>query len=250
MRAPYPWHKFDLHRYKVILVALLLLAIAGEASAQQQGLRWVRKNNPNYDKRKLSYGFLIGLHTSSLQIKYSDRFVTTDLDTVLAVQPAWSTGFSLGFIVNYRLADLLDVRLTPKVSFYEHRIRYLYTDRTQPMDEQLIEKTMVEFPVLLKYKSERRGNIRMYMIGGVNPAIEASGKKDIEANKASLEIKEFNFNLEVGVGFDLYYPLFKFSPEIRYSRGIINTLGNTNNIYGQPLKYVNTNTISVYFLFQ
>ena len=54
----------------------------------------------------------------------------------------------------------------------------------------------------------------MYMIGGVKPGIEASGKKD--KTKAELEIKGTNLSLEAGFGFDLYYPLFKFSPEIRF----------------------------------
>ena len=86
------------------------------------------------------------------------------------------------------------------------------------------------------------------MIGGVKPAFEASGKKD--KTKAELELKETNLSIEAGFGFDLYYPLFKFSPEIRFSHGLIDVLGNTKNEFGQPLTRVNTNTITVYFLFQ
>jgi hypothetical protein len=213
----------------------------------QQKRRWVQRNNPNYDERKLSYGFLIGLHSSTYQIKYSDEFVTTDFDTVHSVTPDWSGGFALGFIVNYRLTDLLDLRLTPKVAFYENKVTYNYTDDT-PTHSENVETTMVEFPLLLKFKSERRGNIRMYMIGGVSPSFEASGKK--EFTNDVLEVKNTNMSIEAGFGFDLYYPLFKFSPEIRFSRGLVNMLGDRENIYGQPIKYMNTNTITVYFLFQ
>jgi hypothetical protein len=86
------------------------------------------------------------------------------------------------------------------------------------------------------------------MIGGIKPGIEASGKKD--KTKAELEVKGMNLSLEAGFGFDLYYPLFKFSPEIRFSRGIVDVLDNRNNDFGLPLRRVNTNTITVYFLFQ
>ena len=226
---------------------MVLAGISQDAYSQQR--RWVNKNNPNYDERKLSYGFLIGLHTSAYQIKYSDRFVTQDLDTVYSIEPGWSPGFSLGFIVNYRLTDLLDFRITPKVAFYEHTLRYLYTDET-PTQEKLVETTMVELPFLLKYKSERRGNIRMYMVGGVKPGLEASGKKEVADVSSNLGITSMNLSLEAGFGFDLYYPLFKFSPEIRFSRGIVNILKNTTNQYGQPLDRVNTNTITLYLLFQ
>ena len=239
------WNKLYLHRYKVIAIAVLMLcALQNEA----QKTRWVEKNNPNYDNRKLTYGFLIGIHSSIYQIKYSDKFVTPALDTVSAVLPSWSSGFSLGFIVNYRLTEFLDLRLTPEVAFYENKVRYQFTN-DPPIDET-VENTVVEFPILLKYKSERRGNIRMYMVGGVKPGIEASGKKNVDQTKPTLEIKETHLNLEAGFGFDLYYPLFKFSPEIRFSRGMLNMLGNTTNEFGQPLQRVNTNTITLYLLFQ
>lgn len=230
-----------------MVVLVVLAGISQEVYSQQK--RWVVKNNPNYDERKLSYGFLIGLHTSAYQIKYSDRFVTPDLDTVYSIEPGWSPGFSLGFIVNYRITDLLDFRITPKVAFYEHTLRYLYTDET-PTEEKLVETTMVELPILLKYKSERRGNIRMYMVGGVKPGLEASGKKQMENVSTNLGITSMNLSLEAGFGFDLYYPLFKFSPEIRFSRGMVNILKNTTNQYGQPLERINTNAITLYLLFQ
>jgi hypothetical protein len=245
MQFPYIWNKLNLHRYKVIAIGVLL-TVAIQAIGQKT--RWVEKNNPNYDNKKLTYGFLIGIHSSEFQIKYADKFVTRDLDTVSAVLPSWSNGFSLGFIVNYRLTDFLDLRLTPEVAFYENRLRYQFTN-DPPIDE-LVENTIVEFPLLLKYKSERRGNIRMYMVGGVKPGIEASGKKKIDQTKPSLEVKGTHLNLEAGFGFDLYYPLFKFSPEIRFSRGIVDVLDNTTNEYGQPLRRVNTNTITLYLLFQ
>lgn len=246
MQGSYFWHKLNLQRCKGLITVVFLIA-AFHAEAQKR--RWAEKNNPNYDDRKLTYGFLIGLHTTSYQLKYADAFADpTQFDTLHSVIPKWKPGFSLGFIVNYRLNDYLDLRVTPKVGFYEHEAVYRYTDNT-PQETRLVETTMVEFPLLLKYKSERRGNIRMYMIGGVKPAIQASGQKELE-NSESLEVKGSNLHLEAGFGFDLYYPLFKFSPEIRFSRGIVDILENRTNPFGQPLKRVNTNTITLYFLFQ
>ncbi len=243
MQAADFWNKFYLHRAKIILFGFLLMAHAMHA----QSFKWARRNNPNYDDRRLTYGFLIGLHTTAYQIEYSDSIVSPT-DTVHSVIPYWRPGFSLGFIVNYRLSEFLDLRLTPEVAFYEHKLRYNYINGI--FEEELVETTMVEFPLLLKYKSMRRGNIRMYMIGGVKPGIEASGKKEIQNSTKSLEVKNFNLNLEAGIGFDLYFPLFKFSPEIRFSKGVIDVLDNTENKFGQPLRRVNTNTITLYLLFQ
>jgi len=258
MQTAYIWHKLDIHRTKVVLLFILALlaghsAVFGQRAAysRQSSTNWVKRNNPNYDNRKLSYGFLIGLHNTAYQLKYSDKFVLPANDTVLSVQPQWSPGFVLGLIVNYRLGDFFDLRLTPQVAFYEHKLNYMYRVQAEVRsDQQVVETTFVEFPLLLKYKSERRGNVRMYMIGGIKPGFEASGKKNIDNTLATVEVKGFSTNLDIGFGFDLYYPLFKFSPEIRFSRGITNMLANTTNMYGQHIKNITTNTITVYFLFQ
>lgn len=245
MQSANLWNKFNLQCCKITAATVLLLLCCSQAHAQKK--RWVEKNNPNYDDRTLTYGFLIGLHTTTYQVNYADKFVTPDMDRIHSVVPNWKYGFSLGFIVNYRLNDQLDFRITPKVAFYEHELNYNYVDNT-PATTKLVETTVVELPLLLKYKSERRGNIRMYMIGGIKPGIEASGQK--ESKEATVEMKTNNLSLEAGFGFDLYYPLFKFSPEIRFSHGILNMLKNTTNEFGAPLDRVNTNTITIYFLFQ
>jgi hypothetical protein len=247
MRTANFWHKLHLHCAKIIFSLAVVFILAGESHGQT--VNWLKRKNPNYENKKLTYGFLIGLHSAAYQIKYHDRFVTPQFDTLYAVEPDWFPGFSLGFIMNYKLADLLDIRLTPTVAFYEHKVRYRYTDDTKT-DEQAIESTMVEFPILLKFKSERRDNLRMYMIGGIKPGFEASGKKGLEKTQTKLETKNMNLSVDVGFGLDIYYPLFKFSPEIRFSRGIIDVLDSRSNRYGLPLERVNTNTVNVYLIFQ
>lgn len=242
MRSTYIRNKFALLGYQII--PLLLLATA----AYGQHFKWARRNNPEYDNRKFSYGFMIGLHTSAYQVKYSDQFVTQAFDTVQSVQPQFSAGFSLGFLLNLRLNEVLDIRIMPKAGFYNHRLLYFYTDNTTK--RQLVETTMVEIPVLLKYKSMRRGNVRMYMVGGFTPGIEASGKNDVQSTTANLDIRNFNLSLDAGLGFDFYFPLFKLSQEIRFSRGITNMLGPSPSAFAAPLKGLSTNTISVYFIFQ
>lgn len=244
MQIAHFWHKFFVHRNKIVLLGLLLIS----TSSAGQTFKWARQHNPNYDERKISYGFMIGIHTSAYQVKYSDKFVTQSFDTVHSVLAPFAPGFSLGFLVNFRLNSDLDLRIMPKAGFYDHQLEYNYTDETS--QTQLTETTMVEFPILLKYKSMRRGNVRMYMIGGITPSIEASGKNDIQSSSEVLDIRQTNLSLEAGMGFDFYFPLFKFSQEIRFARGITNMLGPDPSKFKEPLNRVNTNTISVYFIFQ
>jgi hypothetical protein len=240
------WDKLIVHRGKIGFACLLWLILPQRGEAQI--FRWARQHNASYDNKKITYGFSIGLHTSSYQLKYSNKFVSKKLDTVQSVQPIFLPGFSLGFLVNYRITEFLDLRLMPKAGFYAHKLYYYYTNA--PTESQLVETTLVEFPLLVKYKSVRRGNVRMYMIGGITPAFEASGKNDIGNSSAGISIQKRNLSLDAGMGFDFYFPLFKLSQEIRFSRGIVNMLGSQYTIYQAPISRLNTNTISVYFIFQ
>jgi len=237
------WNKLALHRNKIIFLALLTCL---PFISNGQRFKWARQHNPNYDTRTISYGFMIGLHTSAYQVTYADEFVTPKYDTVSSVMAQFSPGFSLGFLVNYRVSEFVDLRIMPKAGFYTHKLQYTYTDESTNV--QFVESTHVELPILLKYKSMRRGNVRMYMIGGVTPGLELSGKNEIKTS--GLDIRKSNIQLEGGLGFDFYFPLFKFSQEIRFARGIMNVLGDDPSIYSDPLKRLNTNTISVYFIFQ
>jgi hypothetical protein len=215
---------------------------------QGQSWRWARENNPRYDERKLSYGFVIGLHSSAYQVKYSDQFVTQAFDTVHSVMAQASPGFSLGGLVNLRLFDELDLRIMPKAGFYDHKLTYQYTD--EQSQDQLIETAIMEFPVAIKYKSARRGNVRMYVIGGLTPSFELSGKNDVQSNTANLSVKKNNLTVDTGVGMDLYFPLFKFSPELRFSKGLINLIGDDPSVFKDPLLRLNTSTVQVYLIFQ
>lgn len=255
------WNIVHLYRNKItfFILALFFLSFSAEA---QMGKRGKEINNPNYDKRFVSYGFLLAIHTSNYKLEYSDAFATPEnplhnqysLDQVHSVLPRWTTGFNLGFIVNFRFSDQFDTRLTPQVAFYEHHLDYRFLSNSSTngpiLVEQIIESTLVEFPLLLKYKSERRGNTRVYLLTGVKPGIEVSGKNQIQSGNETLDIREGNLSVEVGAGLDIYFPLFKFSPEIRYSRGLTNLHRNLENQYSASIRELNTNTITLYFLFQ
>ena len=137
--------------------------------------------------------------------------------------------------------------MLPKVSFYEFPVDYNYTD--DHTDPQLIEATYVEIPILLKYKSERHKNFRVYFVGGVAPGFEVSGKKRKEQSDNRLLTKEFNVNMELGFGIDMYYQLFKFSPEIRFSKGLLNLLSEDEIGYSEGIESLKMNVVTLYLQF-
>ena len=87
------------------------------------------------------------------------------------------------------------------------------------------------------------------MVGGVVPGFEMSGKKRKERSENKLLIDGANLSVEVGFGVDMYYPLFKFSPEIRYSRGLLNVLKKDEFGYSRGIDRLSTHSISLFFQF-
>ena len=87
------------------------------------------------------------------------------------------------------------------------------------------------------------------MLAGIKPALEVGSKKN-EIQDDRLRSNVFDFNVEYGCGFDMYYPLFKFSPEIRFSHGLVNLRLNDPNEYARSLSSMLTHTVTMYFNFE
>ena len=242
MHTTYFWDKFNLHWYKIII--FLLLALYGNSAF---GQKEYDMNLPNYDEKWIHYGFLVGIHRSYYHLNYSEKFLSGQMDSLHSIQTPMRVGFDLGFIMNMRLGQLFDFRVTPKVGFYEYKLEYNFTDGNKI--DQLVESTVVEFPLLIKYKSIRWNNFRVYLIGGLNPTVQASGNKD-DQEERKLQTSGFNLNGEFGFGFDFYFPLFKFAPEIRFSKGILNSLREDKFGYSDGIDRLNTNIVTLYLLFE
>ena len=245
MHSAHFWHKFDLRWQKISLLALFFcLSVGWKASGQLNA----SINLPNFDNQKIHYGFMIGIHSAKFGLQYSDEFVQLDLDTLHSIIPEPALGFRIGFIANYHIFDVLDVRGGITVSFNQLKLLYRYTDGTEL--EELIDPTYVELPLLLKYKSIRRRNRRMYALVGLNPGFKASGTRDEEDTQERLLTNNFNLSLELGAGFDIYQPFFKFSPEIRYSLGLRNVLDEQPNDFSAGIKRLSLHTVSFYITFE
>lgn len=236
------WNKLHIYRYKTIAIVCFLLLFSFTARAQ----RTSDMNMPSYDDKPLHYGFHLGINYTNFLIKRSDYLLSdTTFDYVNA---QGSTGFTLGFIVNLRLTDFSDLRLLPTVAFYQRNVVY-GNEESGTEETNNIESTYVEFPLLFKYKSDRRKNNKFYMVAGLKPGIEVGAKKK-ERRDTQLRVQTFDLSLEYGLGLDIYNEMFKFAPEVRFSLGIMNLLSKDPNIYANSLDRMSTFTVLFTALFE
>ena len=242
MYRTYFWNKLHIYGKKIIFIFTLLLFFFTQ-EGKAQAYTW-DANLPNYDDRKLHYGFILALNSTRFRPDLSSTYIG---DTISSIQSPAAMGFTLGFIVNYKLTDYLDLRLTPGVSFYERTVNYNFASGFSKSQTQ--ENVFIELPLLLKYKSQRRKNTRLYMIGGLKTAFEAGAKKN-QRQKSDLRTNSFDLSIDYGFGFDFYFKFFKFAPELRFSHGIMNLLINDPNVYSHSLIGLTSHTVTLYLNFE
>ena len=240
------WNKLYLHCSKVIL----LLFFFGFSLTTFSQKKFTEKviNLPHYDERFFHYGFTVALNEGAYNIDHSDYFFN-NTDSIIKINPDRTLGFTIGFIINLHINDNLDFRVLPNVGFYERNISYQYTSSLGEV-KQKIGSNMLELAMLLKFKSRREGNFRAYVIGGLKPSMEVSSQRAQSTGEKNLRVTDNDLVVEYGFGVDVYNPMFKFSPEIRFAHGLNNMLVKDPNVYAQTLDRVSTHTITLYFHFE
>jgi len=247
---------------RLIILAISCLPIQVHAQSQSQfqksgdDSKTVKRKGQNlvaYDDRLLHYGFFLSINKSQFRVSTSPYFrsqqVITDTNSLAVINSVPSIGFTTGFILNVRIFEYLDFRLLPTVSFYQRFIEFETQRGARNTELKQSTFSFIELPMMLKFKSQRRNNSRMYVIAGIKPALEVGSKKN-EIQNDRLRSNVFDFNVEYGCGFDLYYPLFKFSPEIRFSHGLINLKSKDPNKYAWSISSMLTHTVTLYFNFE
>lgn len=163
-----------------------------------------------------------------------------------------SPGFGIGFVTNLRLGDNLDLRLTPALVFTDRLLDYRY--QTADQIQKKVMATMVDIPLGIKLKSDRRTNFRAYLLAGGKFSSDIVSKKKTDDSGLALTEKfvKNNRNIlsyEVAVGFDFYFEYFKLSPELKLSNSIGSVLKPEEHPFSSPLEklYLRNFQFSLYF---
>jgi hypothetical protein len=246
MAFPYLRHQFYLHRVKVtFLFFVILLSLVTGSKSFAQDKKYIRENLPNYDSKAMHYGFYLAGNTSRFSIVHSSYYVERLRDSML-VNPKFYPGFAIGFVLNRRITDFIDLRFLPGVSFYSRGVEYKTPAETVTQE---MGATSIELPLLFKFKSLRRSNFRMYLVGGAKAGVDIGNKRKASTS-SELEVTNEDFAIEYGVGLDMFYPFFKFAPELRFSNGITNRYAPGVNPYSRSIKRVVSNTVTLYLNFE
>lgn len=201
-----------------ILTVIIVCAFASAAVAQER----LAQNKPYIDLRPLHFGILVGMHLQDIEFENVGPQTVTAPDgtqsvqTILCDADKWNPGFSVGVLAELRLNSHFSARFTPTMHFGAKHLVFRNLTQTdengRPREvTQDLKNTYISMPFDIKFSAQRFNNYRPYIMAGINPMINLTGK-----DQDYIRLKRYDTLLEVGIGCDLYLPFFKLIPELKF----------------------------------
>lgn len=204
-------------------------------------------NLQNEDKKFLNWGYYLGFNQYDFQFEYKN-----DIGRDILVDKSF--GFNVGLIGELRINEFLDARFEPGL---------LYTSRTlgfpgftTPQDAiREVRSTYIRFPLLLKASTQRIGNWKPFIVGGLYTSMNLGSNEDSLDDNSSgqFRMKKNVYGYELGFGIDFYTEYFKFTPSIRGVFALTDELvpdNNPNSPWTGNINAMRTRGIFINFTFE
>lgn len=223
--------------WKLSLVLCILLGLGQDAFAQ--------RNHMQYGNRRLYFGISLGFNTQNFRIVHDQSFVFND--TMQSIISKRGPGFNLGIVSNLALGKYFDLRFVPALVFGDKKLEYNQRDS---IVTRSIESIILDFPLTVRFKSQPIRDVKLYVLAGMKYSLDLAS--NAKARRADDQVKVFRNDLaiEYGLGLQIFFPLFIFSPELKFSQGIMNLHArNPDLIYSSTIDklFSRTLTLSLHF---
>jgi hypothetical protein len=170
-------------------------------------------------RKQVYFGISVAVNTANFTIIRKEKL--PENDTIRSLRPALGPGFNLGIICNYQFHRYFDLRFIPTLSFSDKHIEYSQKGRP-PVVKKTLQSIYLDFPLLLRYKSEPIKDFRIYVLAGVRYDFDLASNQKARRATDIVKLKRHDFCVEAGVGFMFYFPYFIMSPEFKFTHGVLN----------------------------
>lgn len=195
------------------LLAMVLLCV--ELQAQRINAR----ENSNYmDFQNKTYYFGMAFGTSFARFRVNQSTFLQQDEEIKIVESIPKGGGNIHMISNIKMGEFFDFRFNPGFSFMYRTL--IYNNQTT----KDLESVYFETPFGLRFKSMPYKDKRAFVSAGIRYGYDVASNSNSRKTENTLKITPHDFQWEAGVGMQFYYPYFIFSPEIKMSRGLNNSL--------------------------
>lgn len=242
----------SLHWRKVIsLGSGLFLFFSVNAQKYGKNTNFLEYKNKDY-----YFGITLGFNTSKHFTLQSDEFIRND--SIQVIQGAQGLGFDVNGIVNFKIGDNFDIRSLPGFSFATRVLEFdplgdntsSNGDPISNLRKESLESILVKFPFHVRYKSAPFKDKRAFVVTGLNYSFDVASNSKVREELARnlIQVSPHDFQFEVGVGMQFFFPYFIFSPEFKFSQGLNNTLiYNQNLLESRVIEKLMSRTFTISF---
>jgi hypothetical protein len=176
-------------------------------------------NFRDFNRKSYYFGINVGFNTSGYKLHQSGFFINND--SIKVTEGKSEVGVNMHMITNLKLGEYFDFRFLPGFSFAQRGFEFTTVSDSRVV-ERKIESVFFELPFHIRFKSEPYKDKRMFVVAGLKYSYDV--QTNSKSRKTLIKIAPHDFQYEVGVGMQMFYPYFIFSPEIKFSRGLGNIL--------------------------
>jgi len=234
-------------------IALGAALSAGVSSFGQYQAGVKVQNLPNFDLRKFHFGFLLSYNNSDFHVRLDPQ--APFRDSLMVLDNLRRAGFNLGIVASLNLNNNISLRFLPGLSFQERILQYQFKkpDGTSIFFQKPVESTYLEFPVLVKLRSDRINNFAAYIIGGGKMSIDMASQKDVDQtldDEVVIKLARYDYSVETGGGVDFFLQYFKFGIELKHSFGLSNILLDDGTRFSAPIESLRSKSWVLTFTFE
>jgi hypothetical protein len=220
---------------RIIFILFFSVICVYQSGAQQLK----QKNLPNFDTKKYHFGFLLSVNTADFYIDYKPDF--TFADSLLGLANAPQSGFNLALLASFHF------RFIPGLSFQDRGLNFRFKEEDGTTDVILkrTESVYLDFPILVKLRTNRVDNFAAYALIGGKYSRDMQSQKDVNnaiGNEVIIRLKDNDYSLDVGGGVDFFLPFFKLSIEMKTAIGLTNVLIQEESRFSSPIESLRTRT--------
>jgi hypothetical protein len=237
---------------RIISILFLFVLLASTTDAQYRKKEKVQ-NLTSFDLNPYHFGFVLSVNQSNTFLKLKDQ--TSFSDSLISIVPVSQPGFNLGMLASLDMTPNWHLRFIPTLSFEERMLDYTFLGEDGELETftKNVSSTYIDFPVLLKYRTDRINNVALYVLGGGFFGLDVASQEDVNNNKESeaiVKIDKTNYGASFGFGMDFFLPYFKFGIELKSNFGLKNVLIDDGTKFSDPIDSINTRSFIISFTFE
>jgi hypothetical protein len=227
-------------RRKIILLVLSFVFCYTGSMAQLRDVI----NQEGHDDKLYHFGIDLGYNKSHFSFTHHPRFL--QYDSIMDVESINSTGINLAWLVNLRMSGHFDLRVHPlDLTFSEKAFLYTENYSEDSLIEKKVQSITLSFPVHIKFSSDRIKNFKVYTIAGGKFDYDLASNAGARKAEDLIKLKRSDISVELGLGFNIYFPYFVLSPEIKLSSGLVNLHSRDPDLrYSNVIDKINSKMIT------